>query len=134
MKELLQLEHPARQLHFSVLHSGTIQVQGTPDSLDRMVGEDEASSLADIIPFETAESVEDIVMRKIEKEEMQDIISKYLNERETFVVTKRFGLDGEEKQTLTEVSESLSLSRERVRQVELTALRKIKCKARRLAG
>ena len=117
-----------------MLHSGTIQVQGTPDSLDRMVGEDEASSLADIIPFETAESVENIVMRKIEKEEMQDIISKYLNERETFVVTKRFGLDGEEKQTLTEVSESLSLSRERVRQVELTALRKIKCKARRLAG
>lgn len=109
-------------------------VQGTPDSLDRMVGEDEASSLADIIPFETAESVEDIVMRKIEKEEMQDIISKCLNERETFVVTKRFGLDGEEKQTLTEVSESLSLSRERVRQIELTALRKMKRGARRLAG
>ena len=109
-------------------------VQGTPDSLDRMVGEDEASSLADIIPFETAESVEDIVMRKIEKEEMQDIISKCLNERETFVVTKRFGLDGEEKQTLAEVSDSLRLSRERVRQIELTALRKMKRGARRLAG
>ena len=109
-------------------------VQDTPDSLDRMIGEDEDCSLAEILPFETTKSAEDIVMRKLEKKEMQDLIGKCLNERETFVVTKRFGLDGEEKQTLTEVSESLSLSRERVRQIELTALRKIKSKARRLAG
>ena len=71
-------------------------------------------SLAEIFPFETAKSAEDIVMRKLEKQEMHDLIGKCLNERETFVVTKRFGLDGEEKQTLTEVSESLRLSRERV--------------------
>ena len=109
-------------------------VQGTPDSLDRMVGEAEDTSLADIIPFETAESAEDIVMRKIEKEEMQDIISKCLNERESFVVTKRYGLDGGEKQTLAEVSECLNVSRERIRQIELIALRKMKTRARRLAG
>lgn len=109
-------------------------IQTAPDSIDRMIGEDEDCSLAEIFPFETAKSAEDIVMRKLEKQEMHDLIGKCLNERETFVVTKRFGLDGEEKQTLTEVSESLRLSRERVRQIELTALRKIKSKARRLAG
>ena len=109
-------------------------MQAAPDSIDRMIGEDEDCSLAEIFPFETAKSAEDIVMRKLEKKEMQDLIGKCLNERETFVVTKRFGLDGEEKQTLTEVSESLRLSRERVRQIELTALRKMKRGARRLAG
>ena len=109
-------------------------MQAAPDSIDRMIGEDEDCSLAEIFPFETAKSAEDIVMRKLEKQEMHDLIGKCLNERETFVVTKRFGLDGEEKQTLTEVSESLRLSRERVRQIELTALRKMKRGARRLAG
>ena len=109
-------------------------MQTAPDSIDRMIGEDEDCSLAEILPYETIKSAEDIVMRKLEKQEMQDLIGKCLNERETFVVTKRFGLDGEEEQTLTEVSESLRLSRERIRQIELTALRKIKSKARRLAG
>ena len=61
-------------------------------------------------------------------------MNKRLNERESYVVTKRFGLDGEEKQTLAEVSRTLDLSRERIRQIELIALRKMKGKIRHLAG
>lgn len=61
-------------------------------------------------------------------------MNKSLNERESYVVTKRFGLDGEEKQTLAEVSRTLDLSRERIRQIELIALRKMKGKIRHLAG
>ena len=109
-------------------------VQGTPDSLDRVVGEDEDSSLGDILSCGTAESAEDIVMKKLEKEEMHDLLNKCLNGRENMIVTKRFGMDGEEKQTLAQLGESLDLSRERIRQIERNALRKMKKKARKLAG
>ncbi len=109
-------------------------VQGTPDSLDRVVGEDEDSSLSDILPCETAESAEDIVMKKLEKEEMHDLLNECLNGRENMIVTKRFGMDGEEKQTLAQLGESLDLSRERIRQIERNALRKMKKKAWKLAG
>lgn len=109
-------------------------VQAAPESLDRMVGEDEDCSLADIIPLGTAESAEDIVMRKLEKDEVQDLVDGCLDKRESYVVTKRFGLDGGQKQTLAEVSKTLNLSRERIRQIEVSALRKMKGRARRLAG
>lgn len=109
-------------------------VQAAPESLDRTVGEDEDCSLADIIPLGTAESAEDIVMRKLEKDEVQDLVDGCLDKRESYVVTKRFGLDGGQKQTLAEVSKTLNLSREMIRQIEVSALRKMKGRARRLAG
>lgn len=61
-------------------------------------------------------------------------LNECLNGRENMIVTKRFGMDGEEKQTLAQLGESLDLSRERIRQIERNALRKMKGKARKLAG
>lgn len=49
-----------------------------------------------------------------------------LNEKEFFIIKKRFGMDGEPAKTLTEVGEELNISRERVRQLERDALKKLK--------
>ena len=68
------------------------------------------------------------------KESMHDLLNECLNGRENMIVTKRFGMDGEEKQTLAQLGESLDLSRERIRQIERNALRKMKKKAWKLAG
>ena len=65
-------------------------------------------------------------MKKLEKEEMHDLLNECLNGRENMIITKRFGMDGEEKQTLAQLGESLDLSRERIRQIERNALRKMK--------
>ena len=93
----------------------------------------ERSSLGDILPIVTAESAEDIVMDKLEREELHSLIGECLDERENIVVTERFGIDGEKK-TLAQLSESFGISRERIRQIELAALRKMRRKAKRLAG
>ena len=72
-------------------------------------------------------------MKKLESEELRSLLKECLDERENSVVTKRFGIEGDKK-TLAQLGESLGISRERVRQIEQAALRKMKCKARRLAG
>ena len=108
-------------------------VQNNTDSLDRMVGEDEDCSLGELISGGQAESAEDIVIKELEGEQVHSIVEECLNEREKTVVTKRFGVGGGREQTLAEIGKSLNLSRERVRQIERQALRKMRQKARMLA-
>lgn len=102
-----------------------LQVVRMPYSLDKPLGEEEDLTLLDILSKKGTEDVEkDIVEESLHKE-----LNKLLNaldERERAIIEYRFGLKGEEPKTLTEVGEILGISRERVRQLEQRALKKLR--------
>jgi len=75
--------------------------------------------------FRRTKTPEDIVTRQIENEEMADLFEKYLSEREQKILTLRYGLDGGEPRTLAETGEVVGVSRERIRQIEKRALKKL---------
>lgn len=71
-------------------------------------------------------SVEEIVEKEMLKEPVACIIRERLNEQEHDVIVKRFGLDGGEPQTLSQIGAAKKLSRERIRQIEERALSKLR--------
>lgn len=107
-----------------------------PTSLNGFVSkEDEDTELQDLISAEhelvfegvssSYESPEKKMMDKDLKAYMQKMIL-YLNPREQFIINHRFGLNGEEKKTLEEIGEIEGVTRERIRQIEAKAMRKLR--------
>ena len=94
-------------------------------SLDTPVDEDEGTPFIDFITKHGTKDIEKKLFEEELRKEIEDILS-YLNERERFIITKRFGLDHEEPMTLRDIGKLLGISRERVRQIESKALRKIR--------
>lgn len=94
-------------------------------SLDTKVGEEEDCSLGDFVIDDKAPSPEQEAIAK-NLREIIDTLMGDLTEREQFILSKRFGLDGSPPMTLEEVGNTLGVTRERVRQVEMKALRKLK--------
>jgi RNA polymerase primary sigma factor len=104
----------------------------TTSSLDAPVNGDEGRSfLGDLIADSADEEPLERVERGIHQEQLGRWLS-HLSEQERQVLQLRFGLDGEERHTLAEIGRQLEVSRERVRQVELKALRKLRNLTRRL--
>lgn len=93
-------------------------------SIDTPVGEEDDASLIDFIPDED-ENVENYVEQQQLKEDVKKILEK-LKPRESDVLIKRFGLDGNAPMTLEQVASTYSLTRERIRQIETKAKRKFK--------
>ena len=94
-------------------------------SLDTMVDDDQVTKLSDLIEDEKAEEPLD----KVFSLTMNGIINralKQLNEREIKIIQMRYGLDGCDPLTLEETGKSLGITRERVRQIQETALSKLK--------
>ena len=101
-------------------------------SLDAPVnGDDGRSFLGDLIADSNNEEPLDQVERKMHQEQLGKWLS-HLSEQEQHVLKLRFGLEGNERHTLAEIGRLLEVSRERVRQVELKALRKLKNLTRKL--
>ncbi len=96
-----------------------------PSSLDVPVGDEDSSSLGDFIEDEDAPSPLDSASREMLREQMQDALT-YLTDREREVLELRFGLKDGRDHTLDEVSEFFNVTRERVRQIEAKALRKLR--------
>ncbi|SHK15045.1 sigma-70 family RNA polymerase sigma factor [Thermocrinis minervae] len=102
-----------------------MQVYRAPLSLDAPVGEEEDTFFVDFLSKHGTEDVEEkIIMETLEKE-INELLDK-LPEKERRVIELRFGLRGEEPKTLREIGEILNISRERVRQLETRALRKLR--------
>ena len=104
----------------------------TTSSLDAPVnGEEGRSFLGDLIADSSLDEPLDIVEQRIHHEQLGRWLS-HLSEQEQHVLRMRFGLEGNERHTLAEIGRLMDVSRERVRQVELEALRKLRNLTRRL--
>jgi len=97
-----------------------------PASLDATVGqEDDGASLGDMIGDEAAHMPSDMLSDKNLRTAVLDLLH-VLDERELKIITMRFGLDGKKEMTLEEVGRKFKVTRERIRQLQNIALRKIK--------
>ena len=104
----------------------------TTSSLDAPVnGEEGRSFLGDLIADSSLEEPLDLVEQRIHHEQLGRWLG-HLSEQEQHVLKMRFGLEGQERHTLAEIGRLMEVSRERVRQVELKALRKLRNLTRRL--
>lgn len=101
------------------------RIHHLPVSLDTPIGEDEDTSIGDLIDDTNAQSPEEAVIASAINSELYQMLSR-LDERERELLELRFGLtDGKEK-TLEEVGHFFNISRERTRQIEAKALRKLR--------
>jgi RNA polymerase primary sigma factor len=98
-------------------------------SLEKPVGDEEDSLLGDFIPSDTPAPYE-VASKQLLKENIDEVLQS-LNEREAKVLKMRFGLDGYRAMTLEEVGREFKVTRERIRQIEAKALRKLKHPSRR---
>ena len=104
----------------------------TTSSLDAPVnGEEGRSFLGDLIADSSLDEPLEIVEQRIHHEQLGRWLS-HLSEQGQHVLRMRFGLEGNERHTLAEIGRLMEVSRERVRQVELKALRKLRNLTRRL--
>jgi len=104
----------------------------TTSSLDAPVnGEEGRSFLGDLIADNSHAEPLDQVERGMHQEQLGRWLT-HLTDQERQVLELRFGLEGEERHTLAEIGRMLDVSRERVRQVELKALRKLRHLTRRM--
>lgn len=98
----------------------------TPTSLDKSVSDSDSTSLEDFIADEQAPAPHVEVERAAAAEVLRQVIDQQLDPREQEVIEKRFGLDGSGTKTLQEVGEDLNLTRERIRQIQANAFRKLR--------
>ena len=102
-----------------------MRVSQDPVSLETPIGEEEDSHLGDFIPDDDAPAPQDAASNTLLKEQLSAVLST-LTPREAKVLRLRFGLDDGRSRTLEEVGEEFNVTRERIRQIEAKALRKIK--------
>ena len=96
-----------------------------PVSLETPIGEEDDSHLGDFIPDETNMSPEDFAINELLKDEISEVLLT-LTEREEKVIRLRFGLEDGRPRTLEEVGQLFGVTRERIRQIEAKALRKLR--------
>ncbi len=96
-----------------------------PVSLETPIGEEEDSHLGDFIPDDDALSPADAASISLLKEQLAEVF-KTLTPREAKVLTLRFGLEDGHPRTLEEVGKEFNVTRERIRQIEAKALRKLR--------
>jgi RNA polymerase primary sigma factor len=104
-----------------------------PASLDAPVGDDGSDSFGDLVPDEKADSPRERFEEKAVSKLLRQIIKK-LAPREAEILTARYGLNGGRQKTLDEVGEEFKVTRERVRQLQNRALRKLRGALKKLDG
>ena len=101
------------------------KISQEPVSLEIPIGEEDDSHLGHFIPDETNMSPEDFAVNELLKDEISEVLLT-LTEREEKVIRLRFGLEDGRPRTLEEVGQLFGVTRERIRQIEAKALRKLR--------
>ena len=101
------------------------KISQEPVSLETPIGEEEDSHLGDFVPDERNMSPEDFATNEMLKDEIAEVLLT-LTEREEKVIRLRFGLEDGKSRTLEEVGQMFGVTRERIRQIEAKALRKLR--------
>ena len=102
-----------------------LKISQEPVSLETPIGEEDDSHLGDFVPDERMLSPEEYATKELLKEELESVLLT-LTEREEKVLKLRFGLDDGHCRTLEEVGQIFGVTRERIRQIEAKALRKMR--------
>lgn len=102
-----------------------IRIAQDPVSLETPIGEEEDSHLGDFIPDENAPEPTEAASQVLLKEQIDQVLGT-LTEREEKVLRLRFGLEDGRSRTLEEVGQMFNVTRERIRQIEAKALRKLR--------
>jgi len=102
-----------------------IKIAQEPVSLETPIGEEEDSHLGDFIPDDDIPAPADAAAFALLKEQLMDVLDT-LTDREEKVLRLRFGLDDGRARTLEEVGKEFNVTRERIRQIEAKALRKLR--------
>jgi RNA polymerase primary sigma factor len=102
-----------------------LQMAQEPISIDSPVGEDDESSIGEFIADEASPEPDEIVGETMLHEQLCEVL-KTLTPREESVIKMRFGLDDGVQRTLEEVGREFNITRERIRQIEAKALRKLR--------
>ena len=106
-----------------------IKVSQEPVSLETPIGEEEDSHLGEFIPDESTMSPADAASYQMLREQVEAVLNS-LSDRERKVLRLRFGLEDGRTRTLEEVGREFNVTRERIRQIEAKALRKLRHPAR----
>ena len=115
-KEMNMTEEKVREI---------MKIAQDPVSLETPIGEEEDSHLGDIIPDEDAPAPAEAAAYSLLKEQIEEVLNT-LNDREQNVLKLRFGLEDGRARTLEEVGKEFDVTRERIRQIEAKALRKLR--------
>ena len=119
-------EEIAAEMNLDVERVREIQkIAQEPVSLETPIGEEEDSHLGDFIPDDEILSPQDAATFTLLKEQLNTVLET-LTDREKKVLTLRFGLDDGRARTLEEVGKEFDVTRERIRQIEAKALRKLR--------
>jgi RNA polymerase sigma factor, sigma-70 family len=102
-----------------------MKIAQDPVSLETPIGEEEDSHLGDFIPDEDAPAPAEAAAYSLLKEQIEEVLNT-LNDREQNVLKLRFGLEDGRARTLEEVGKEFDVTRERIRQIEAKALRKLR--------
>lgn len=112
------------QIDVSKIHE-IIKISQEPTSLQTKIGDEEDSQLGDFIADEHIPSPEEQTSKALLKEHLEEVLAT-LNDREKKVLIMRFGLEDGRPRTLEEVGKAFGVTRERIRQIEAKAIRKLK--------
>ena len=119
-------EEIADELGISTLRVSQMRTAAIrPASLDAPIGDEDSNNFAEVVQDENADSPYQQLEEKTVTKMLQEMV-KTLEPREATILSARFGLDGGSERTLEEVGEKFGVTRERVRQIQNIALRKLR--------
>jgi RNA polymerase primary sigma factor len=120
-----EAEEVAAELEWSVQDVRDIlRISQLPVSLEKPIGDEEDSELGDLVADETAESPFETASEQLQRADVQRVL-RALPDREREVLELRYGLNGHRALTLEEVGQAFGVTRERIRQIENSTLKKL---------
>lgn len=119
--EELAIELDTTPLRISQMRNASVR----PASLDAPIGDDDSNTFGEIVEDEQAYTPYEQLEEKTVTDMLHDLVDT-LDEREITILRYRFGLDGGEEKTLEEVGKKFGVTRERIRQIQNIALRKLR--------